>query len=256
MEKVKVRYPQIDILRGLCLISMIIYHTVWDMVYIHGFDWMWYRSTWAFVWQQSICWTFILLSGFCLPMGKHPVRRGSIVFVAGGLVSVVTLIIMPDTPIIFGVLTFLGSCAIVVGVLHKFIQKIISPVSAAVGVAVSFLLFAFTYSVNDRAVGVFGEELILLPSILYHNYFTTFLGFPQSGFVSTDYFSLIPWFFLFLTGYFSYFMLMTASQGGNRLRMWMQKGRCKPLEWLGRHSLIVYMLHQPVVYGVLWIIFR
>ena len=259
MKEVKVRYPKIDILRGLCLISMIIYHTVWDLVYIYGFDWMWYRSDWAFVWQQSICWTFILLSGFCLPMGTHPVRRGIIVFVAGGLITAVTLIVMPERPIIFGVLTFIGSCAILVGVLHKFIQRKISVIPAVVGMAISFLLFAFTYSVNYRTVGVFGEELIRLPSILYHNYLTTFLGFPESGFVSTDYFSIVPWIFLFMTGYFAHFIIMTrvlGQEGKNRLCKWMQEGGAKPLEWMGRHSLLIYMLHQPIVYGVLWVIFR
>ena len=254
MKEVKIRYPKIDILRGLCLVSMVIYHTVWDLVYIYGFDWAWYRSDGAFVWQQSICWTFILLSGFCLPMGRHPVRRGIIVFLAGGLITAVTLIVMPEQPIIFGVLTFIGSCVIFVGVLHKFIYKKISPIPALVGMVVSFLLFAFTYSVNFRAVGVFGEELIRLPSILYNNYFTTFLGFPRSGFFSTDYFSIVPWIFLFMTGYFAYFMVMNVSVGQNRLRMWLQEGRCKPFEWMGRHSLLIYMLHQPIVYGVLWVI--
>ena len=252
MEKVKVRYPKIDILRGLCLISMIIYHTVWDLVYIHGFDWMWYRSDWAFVWQQSICWTFILLSGFCLPMGKHPVRRGVIVFVAGGIITVVTLIVMPEQPIIFGVLTFIGSCTILVGVLNKFLYKKMSLIPVVVGMAISFLLFAFTYSVNDRTVGVFGEELIRLPSILYSNYLTTFLGFPQSGFFSTDYFSIVPWIFLFMAGYFAHFLVFDTNGGG---RTWLQRGHCKPLEWMGRHSLLIYMLHQPFVYGVLWVVF-
>jgi len=256
MGKVKVRYPKIDILRGLCLISMIIYHAVWDLVYIYGVDWMWYRSDWAFVWQQSICWTFIFLSGFCLPMGTHSVRRGIEIFIAGGVITAVTLIVMPDRPIIFGVLTFIGSCVMFVGVINKFIYKKISLIPAVIGMVVNFLLFAFTYSVNSGIVGFFGGELILIPSILYHNYFTTFLGFPQSGFFSTDYFSIVPWIFLFVTGYFAYFIVMNMSEGQNRLCKWMQEGRCNPLEWMGRHSLLIYMLHQPIVYGVLWVIFK
>lgn len=61
---------------------------------------------------------------------------------------------------------------------------------------------------------------------------------------STDYFSLIPWFFLFLTGYFLFRLT------GRYLKAAPDFGRCKPLCALGRRSLLVYMLHQPVLYGV------
>lgn len=274
MKTLKVRYPKIDILRGLCLISMIVYHTVWDLVNIYDFNWIWYRSELARVWQQSICWTFILLAGFCLPMGRHHIRRGVIVFGSGALITAVTLIVMPEQPIIFGVLTFIGSCVILVGLIDRLLQKIMSQVLSIAGMIINFMLFAFTYSVNYRAVGVFGEELIRLPGSIYDNYFTTFLGFPPAEFASTDYFSIVPWIFLFMTGYFLYFPVMkwekseceqSSGKFGSResssgatgsVSRWLQRGKCKPLEWLGRHSLIVYLVHQPMIYGVLWVMFR
>lgn len=49
------RSGTLDSLRGLTLVSMIAYHTCWDLVYLYGFDWGWYRSFQAYVWQQSIC---------------------------------------------------------------------------------------------------------------------------------------------------------------------------------------------------------
>ena len=279
MYRQKVRYPKLDILRGLCLISMIAYHMVWDLVNIYGFNWMWYQSALARVWQQSICWTFILLAGFCLPMGRNHIKRGAIVFGAGALITVVTLIVMPEQPIIFGVLTFIGSCVILVGMIDRLLRRIMSPVIAVAGMIMNFMLFAFTYSVNYRAVGVFGEELIRLPGRIYDNYFTTFLGFPSAEFASADYFSILPWIFLFMTGYFLYFSIMKSGENacapigykqssseiangemGTRetgsVGCWLQRGRCKPLEWLGRHSLLVYMLHQVVIYCLLWVIFR
>ena len=64
----------LDTLRGLTLISMIAYHACWDLVYLFGKDWSWYRSEGAYLWQQSICWTFILLSGYCFHLGHHRVR--------------------------------------------------------------------------------------------------------------------------------------------------------------------------------------
>lgn len=269
MGKVKVRYPKLDIIRGLCLISMILYHTVWDLVYIYGCNWGWYRSAGAFVWQQSICWTFILLAGFCLPLGKQSIRRGVIVFSAGALITAVTLILMPGQRIVFGVLTLLGSSMILVGIFDKALRKMMKKIPAIVGMVGSFLLFSFTYSVNDKFMGFFGLNLIDLPMVLYRNYFTTFLGFPKRGFFSTDYFSIVPWIFLFMTGYFAHFVgMQTESESGQadcnevaqgvcaKLQQWMRRGECKPLQWMGRHSLLIYMLHQPVIYGVLWMVFK
>ena len=46
-----------DTLRGLTLVSMIVYHACWDLVYLYRLDWDWYRSFWAYAWQQSICCT-------------------------------------------------------------------------------------------------------------------------------------------------------------------------------------------------------
>ena len=62
--RMKRRHHDIDTVRGAALVSMIAYHACWDLVYLCGADWPWYGSFWAYVWQQSICWTFILLSGY------------------------------------------------------------------------------------------------------------------------------------------------------------------------------------------------
>ena len=66
------RYRLLDELRGLDLISMMLYHGMWDVVFLFGVAQKWYTGRPGFVWQQSICWVFILLSGFCLPLGHHP----------------------------------------------------------------------------------------------------------------------------------------------------------------------------------------
>ena len=90
------RYRLLDELRGLDLISMMLYHGMWDVVFLFGVAQKWYTGRPGFVWQQSICWVFILLSGFCLPLGHHPLKRGAAVFGAGALVTGVTLLFMPD----------------------------------------------------------------------------------------------------------------------------------------------------------------
>lgn len=161
------RYALLDELRGLDLVSMMLYHACWDMMFLFGIWMDWYAGMPGRLWQQTICWVFILLSGFCAPFGRHMLRRGVTVFAAGALVTAVTLVFMPEGRIIFGVLTFLGTAMLLTGVLEPLLKKVMP----AVGLAVSAVLFAVCYPVG--------------------------------------------------------------------------------LGWVGRHSLLLYLLHQPVIYGVL-----
>lgn len=236
------RWAALDNLRGLTLVSMIAYHTCWDMVYLFGMDWAWYRSPGAYVWQQSICWTFILLSGFCFSLGSRPLRRGLEVFGGGLLVTAVTLLFTPETRVVFGVLTLLGSCMLLMVPLERLFRQL----PAWAGLTGSALLFFLLRNVNRGCLGFEGLSLSSLPAALYQNLATAFLGFPPAGFFSTDYFSLLPWFLLFLTGYFLNRLWRERRRipaGGTRIPV---------LGALGQYSLPVYLLHQPVVYGLLW----
>lgn len=110
------RYALLDELRGLDLVSMMLYHACWDMMFLFGIWMDWYAGMPGRLWQQAICWVFILLSGFCAPFGRHMLRRGVTVFAAGALVTAVTLVFMPGERVIFGVLTFLGTAMLLTGV--------------------------------------------------------------------------------------------------------------------------------------------
>ena len=232
------RFNGLDTIRGITLVSMIAYHACWDMVYIFGADWDWYRSDGAYLWQQSICWTFILLSGYCWHLGRHHGKRGLLVFGGGVLVSAVTFVAMPENLVCCGVLTLLGTAALLTIPLDPLLRRI----PAQVGLAGSFLLFLLARDVNSGYLGFEGVKVLVLPQSWYRNYFAALLGFPQPGFYSTDYFSLLPWIFLFWTGYYLYHL---RRQEPPRLSL-------PVVTALGRHSLLVYLLHQPVVYGVLW----
>lgn len=172
MKSTSTRCALLDELRGLDLISMMLYHGMWDLVYLFGVRAPWYGSWQGELWQQSICWVFILLSGFCLPLGRHPVKRGAVVFGCGALVTAVTLIFMPADAVWFGVLTLLGSAMIITGLLEKWMEK----VPPVVGLAGSMFLFYFTRYAADGYLQL-GHWLITPPGFLYANYFTAYLGF-------------------------------------------------------------------------------
>ena len=234
MKKSK-RRESLDTLRGLTLISMIAYHACWDLVYLFGKDWTWYRGEGAYLWQQSICWTFILLSGYCWSLGRHQLKRGLTVFAAGVLISAVTWTVMPSSRIFFGVLSLLGSAMLLTIPAERVLKKI----PAAVGLVLNFALFLFCRGVSGGTI-CFGR--IVLPEAWYANYLTACFGFPPDSFFSTDYFALLPWVFLFWCGYELYRLFPDAAKRDISLPL---------VTAMGRKSLLIYLLHQPVIYGVL-----
>ncbi len=81
----------------------------------------------------------------------------------------------------------------------------------------------------------------------YAKHATAGLGFPATAFASSDYFALLPWLFLFWTGFYLY-RLRPETPAVPDIRL-------PGIGAIGRHSLIVYLLHQPVIYGLLALIF-
>lgn len=244
-ETKRQRWQLLDSIRGLTLVSMILYHGTWDLVYLYGVRWRWFLGRGAFLWQQSICWTFILLSGFCWGLGKRPLQRSLTVFGAGALVTAVTLLFMPAERVICGVLFLLGGSGLLLVPLHKTLKCV--PVLA--GLLISFLLFLFLYQLPQGVVG-FGPWRTALPAGLYRSRAGVPFGFPPPDFFSSDYFPLLPWFFLFAAGYFLWRLF--AEKGPSPALARSLTFGIAPLSFLGRHSLIIYLLHQPLLYGCLW----
>ena len=243
----KKRLHLLDALRGFLMINMIAYHGMWNLVYLFGVKAQWYSGTTKYLWQQFICWSFILLSGFCWNFSRNHLKRGMLVFGGGAIVSLVTCLLMPENRILFGVQTCIGSCMIAMIPLEKLLKK----VPAAAGLSLSLLLFFLLRNCPKGSLGF--EKLVIcdLPSFLYRNNLTAYLGFPQPGFFSTDYFSLIPWIFLFVAGYFLHRVL----EDRNLNEKLFAKGQVPVLNWIGRHSLIVYLIHQPILYGLGMLLF-
>ena len=248
MEKGAERYHLLDALRGFTLLSMIAYHGMFDLVELYQVPVGWFFRTPGYVWQQSVCWTFILLSGFCWQLGRKPLRRGLVISAGGLVITAVTFIFLPSERILFGILTFTGAAMLVLIPLSGMLSK----VPSRAGFSGSALLFFATRNVNR---GTFGFEPLVLgrvPEGLYRGPVMTALGFPEPGFFSGDYFSFFPWIFLYLCGYFLYGILMEQES----VRRLLKKRTVRALEWTGRHSLLLYMLHQPVLLLVLELVFR
>ena len=244
----KTRLHLLDALRGFLMINMIAYHGMWNLVYLFGVEARWYAGTPKYLWQQFICWTFILLSGFCWSMSRSHIRRGLLVFGGGVLVSAVTCILMPENRIIFGILTCIGSCVLLMAPLEKLLKKD----SGRNRRSRQFRSVFVASELSQRHFGIRKIVLCDLPQWLYRNNLTAYLGFPHATFYSTDYFSLIPWLFLFITGFYLYHI--TSAKGWNEKLF--ARGQFPLLNTIGRNSLLVYLLHQPVLYGLGILIFE
>ena len=254
------RYRLLDTLRGFSLVSMFLYHTCWNLVNIYGFNWPWFVKTEGYLWQQSICWLFIFISGFCMSLKPEEkpwsavCKRGLTVMICGVLVTVLTLVFMPQSKIIFGVLFFLGFSII----LTVWLQPLLKKIPARAGLLSSTILLFIFRNINYGNLGFENIILYRLPDFLYeHGMLGTFLGLQDKNFSSADYFSFIPWYFLFIKGYFICRVILKhrEAKGLTGLPDVFHKG-IPVLETLGQHSLLFYMLHQPVILLILSLLLK
>lgn len=242
----RTRYHLLDAIRGFALFGMILYHTLWDLQNLFFVPLPFFAPPFTEIWQQVNCAVFILLSGFCQPLGRKKLRRACVVFLGGAAVSVVTMIAMPSAAVKFGILTMLGS-----GMLLMLpLSRVFSRIPPFVGLSVSLVLFLLLHDVMLGYVGFYGVRLFDLPELLYRNDATAYLGFPPSSFSSGDYFPLIPWIFLFFAGYFLHSIFKKYG-----LFSYLERGKIPFVNRCGRLSLWIYVAHQPVIYAVLTAIF-
>ena len=240
-------YGLLDTVRGVCILSMVAYHGMYDLVDIFGLPSAWYTGLPGYIWQQSICWTFILLSGMCWQLSRRHVKRGLLLVGCGAAITLITWLVMPSQRILYGVLNLLGLSALLLIPLDKVFRKI----PAWAGLVGALLLFALSKNVARGSLGFEGLVLCRLPRWLYATDLLAVVGFPSPSFWSTDYFPLLPWFFLFCAGYFLWSLLDKSPRAKELLRPGL-----RPLSFLGRHSLVIYLIHQPALMAVFTVLGR
>ena len=231
----KKRIWELDAFRGICLIGMIGVHLVYDLTVLYKI------ITWQppdiFVFVQR--WgglLFLLLSGICVTLGSRSVRRGIIVFIAGLIVSGVTYGMYrfgfsgKSIVIYFGVLHCLGVCMLLWGCFRKLPWW-----------ALALLGLAFT------ALGLYFRTLTVENPWLFP------LGLTTQTFVTSDYFPILPNFGYFLLGAVLgktlYRRKETLLPGVNP-----KNPILRFLQWMGRQSLWIYLLHQPILNGICMLI--
>ena len=158
MEKTR-RLGGLDSLRGLAMVSMIVYHGLWDLIYLFSWELPWFEGTIGALWQGITGWLFIFLSGFCWQLGRHPGKRGLTVLGAGCLLTLVTMAVTPELVIHFGILTLLGSCMLLMIPLHGLLRDWDPRWGLAVNLAVFLMGLGRRRSILQTLLFGFGESL-------------------------------------------------------------------------------------------------
>ena len=230
----KQRVWELDAFRGICILGMVIVHFVYDLVDLYGIiDWQY--PAW-FTLIKDCGFLFIVLSGICATLGSRSMRRGAIVLCCGLVISAVTYgmyaldYVSKGVIIYFGVLHCLGACMLLWPVFKKL------PWQALLAIGILFVALGFV--VNP----IRSDLKLLMP-----------LGIRWSDFQSSDYFPLLPNLGYFLIGaalgrtvYREKRSLFPNVQGNS--------GFFGFLSACGRQSLWIYMLHQPILSGICWLI--
>lgn len=234
-KKTSSRIWELDALRGLCILFMILIHLFFDLEYFAGIDLGLPR--WFDLVQQYGHVFFILISGICATLASRSFQRGIYVFGCGLLISYVTLFAevffqMKGIRIWFGILHLLGVCMM----LYPLFKKLPHWALAIIGLAFVALGF-WMETVRVDVIWLFPIGL-------------------RSGtvFTGSDFFPLFPGFGWFLLG------------GALGKSVYRQKQSLLPkirtsilplrfLSFVGKHSLIIYLVHQPLLYGITFLFF-
>lgn len=234
----------LDEVRGLDIIAMVLYHAGYDLVYIFGIDVPGYRSFAMPYIQPLIAGTFIVLSGISCRYSKSNAKRGVKTLIFGMVLTVVTLLFIPEEAIYFGILHFMGSAML----LFALLKPAIDTIPASLGMAVSIALFVFTQNLPEGFLGFVGLFTIPLPEAIYKQVYLLPLGFGGMG---SDYFPLFPWIFLYFAGAYLGTFIVRGT-----FPKWFYNTHSQVLSKIGRNTIIIYMLHQPVLMGILWVFIR
>lgn len=224
----KNRIELLDFWRGLAIVTMVIYHALYDIEYIFDVDLGFFSiETWYFV-QQFICWSFIFVAGLSVNLSRNPQRNAIKVIFFAIILTVVTFIVTPELTIRFGVLHLIGLSSLFTAVFLK--NDTSNLLAKGIG---SFIIFFLIWK-----IGLF--NLSFYNKIADLGFMFPF-GFYGADFASGDYFPLLPWFFLFTAGFYIGKYVLTS-------KVDIPEIRSSLISKIGKHSLPIYLLHQVIIF--------
>lgn len=241
------RVHLIDEIRGFAIIGMVIYHFLFDLVYFFGVEIPFFHSPFVLFIRPWFSATFIFLAGISCNFSKNNLKRGIKCFGIGLSMTVVTIIVLPNEPYLFGVLHLLGLSMII----YHFIKPILQKIPTMLGIVLSFIGMHITYNLSYGFLKLLWFNFPL-PKSLYEFDWLFFVGLPNSEFVSSDYFPLNPWSWCFVAG--AYLGVYIKDKKLPKF-VYSSKPRSKLLATLGVNSMFIYVVHQPIMYLTLLAIY-
>jgi len=238
------RFWEIDLLRGIAIIMMIIFHILFDLDFLGVVQINLYSGV-NLLFLHSIGIIFLLLVGVSLSLSHSKienvlpkrkiwlkfVKRGIIVFCLGLIITVVTWFSLDRGFIIFGVLHCIGLCIIfsVPFLKYRFSNLVLGAILVFIGIVLKTMVFDF-------------------PWFLW-------AGFVPRGFYTIDYFPILPWFGVVLIGVFIGNILYSNYKRSFHINDFFRFKFVKLFCFLGRHSLVIYFIHQLVILSLIYLIF-
>lgn len=231
------RYIEIDLLRFFALAGMIIFHAAFDLNFWGVTTYDLAHGVWLAL-ARFVQITFMVTTGITLVLSYRMARRKSLksafesrikhalkILTAGMMVTVITV-------------SFFGEQAVFFGVLHFY------------AVALMLALPLLPLGRWNSLIGIFILLLSIFSPFSFDGFWSIPLGFYSGDFVSLDYFPLFPWFGIFLVGvgFGSWFY---KAHGRRFVLPYSFPMRLHTfLQSIVRHSLFIYLLHQPILLGL------
>ena len=237
------RFWEIDLLRGIAIILMIIFHALYDFNYFLGYSFDLNSSLLLYVGRTSAG-MFIFLAGVSLTLSNSRsvimnrsrketyiryIKRGSGIFSWGLIITFLTWLFLNDGVVIFGILHFIGISIILA---YPFLG--LRSHNLLIGAAV---IFSGLY---------IGHLAFDFPWLLW-------LGLKPYNFYTLDYFPLLPWFGVVLIGIFIGNSLYPNYTRKFDIKNYSEFLPIRLLCLFGRRSLLIYLIHQPVLIALLYI---
>ena len=232
------RFWEIDAARGVAIIMMVIYHTTYDLDALGGYDVDATSGNWA-LFADATAGLFLFLVGVSLAISRS--RTSLSGWRLFGKYLARGLRILAYGMILTGIFLALQMGVVAFGILHLIGVSII--------LAYPFLKLRFTNLVLGSLIFVAGQY-VLAQDLVFESYWLLPFGVVPEGVIMPDYRPLLPWFGVVLIGLFFGNVIYVDGRGpaGLPKEVPLVAG---PLLPLGRNSLFIYLIHQPIVIAVL-----